>query len=453
MTQDAVAELLKNVQADVKAAREGAEKTNAARLEEFEVLKVDVAKGSKTTTENEAKIARIAEDQAKNVTRLQGLEEAINALMKHQQRPGGQPEDKNKVARREQAIGLLEQKHENVYVKQADLRDHPFAYTEDQIAEAEVYIKALRALMHAPNRNLLSEEYNKALSAFTFGTQGFIMAPEQSNEILSCLVDVTDITGLMRNMTISGPSIRFPVDNELWDIAAWACESSCFANNPTQQIGSGLGELEIKPESLRYIVCATRELLDDASANIEGWMIAKVNTAFRHQINAAVLIGDGFGKPMGILNPAAGIPIMDTSLATPVGFFSWQDLVQLKWSVPMSLDANAGAYLMNQHTFGMILSMSDANGRPIILNNPTEAGQMVINGSRVVIVQQMPTVETGHTPIAYGNWNRVYMVVNRKNVTMQQDPYSAGFCILYKFEARIGGGVICPNAARLLRIR
>ena len=30
---------------------------------------------------------------------------------------------------------------------------------------------------------------------------------------------------------------------------------------------------------------------------------------------------------------------------------------------------------------------------------------------------------------------------------MQQDPYSAGFCILYKFEARIGGGIICPNAA------
>src|SRR5262249_46031330 len=147
---------------------------------------------------------------------------------------------------------------------------------------------------------------------------------------------------------ISGPSIRFPVDNETWDVAAWACESSCFANNPTQQIGSGLGELEIKPESLRYIVCATRELLDDASANIEGWMIDKVNRAFRHQINAAVLTGDGFGKPMGILNPAAGIPIMDTSMATPPGFFTWQDLIMLKYSIPMSLEANAGAYLMNQ---------------------------------------------------------------------------------------------------------
>jgi hypothetical protein len=47
------------------------------------------------------------------------------------------------------------------------------------------------------------------------------------------------------------------------------CESSCFANNPTKQIGDGLGELEIKPESLRYIVCSTPELLEDSSVNIE----------------------------------------------------------------------------------------------------------------------------------------------------------------------------------------
>jgi len=453
MTQDAVAELLKTVQADVKAARENVEKTDKARVDAFEELKGEVAKGSKTAADTEAKLTRIAAEAAENVKRLQGLEEAINGLMKQTHRPGGHVEDKGKAALRESAIGLLEHKHINVYSKQENLREHPFTYTEDQIAEAELAIKGLRAMMHTTDyKTQLSPEYVKALSAFTFGSQGFIMAPEQSNEILSCLVDVTDITGLMRNMTISGPSIRFPVDNELWDVAAWACESSCFANNPTQQIGSGLGELEIKPESLRYIVCATRELLDDASTNIEAWMIDKVNRAFRHQINAAILIGDGFGKPIGILNPAAGIPIMDTSNATPPGFFTWQDLIQLKWSIPISLNGN-GAYLMNQHTFGLILTMSDANGRPIILNNPTEAGQMIMNGTRVVIVQQMPEVETGHTPIAYGNWNRVYMIVNRKNVTMQQDPYSAGFCILYKFEARIGGGIICPNAARLLRIR
>jgi hypothetical protein len=33
------------------------------------------------------------------------------------------------------------------------------------------------------------------------------------------------------------------------------------------------------------------------------------------------------------------------------------------------------------------------------------------------------------------------------------DPYSAGWCTLFKFESRVGASVLCPNAMRLLRIR
>jgi HK97 family phage major capsid protein len=111
------------------------------------------------------------------------------------------------------------------------------------------------------------------------------------------------------------------------------------------------------------------------------------------------------------------------------------------------------AYLMNQRTFGLMLTMSDAMGRPIMIASPVEPGQYLINGSPLRLVTQMPDVAPGATPVAFGNWNQAYTVVNRKAVTMLQDQYSAGLCVLFKFEARVGGGVICPNAARLLRIR
>ena len=171
------------------------------------------------------------------------------------------------------------------------------------------------------------------------------------------------------------------------------------------------------------------------------------------QISAAVLNGDGFGKPLGILNPAAGIPIMQTADSTPPGQFSWQDLISLRWQVPMSLQGNDGAYLMNARTWALCSTMSDANGRPIMTASPSEAAPFLLGGVPVIIAQLMPDVAPGATPIAYGNWNQAYMVVNRKGVTMTQDPFSAGFCVLFRFEARIGGTTICPNAARLLRIR
>jgi HK97 family phage major capsid protein len=84
---------------------------------------------------------------------------------------------------------------------------------------------------------------------------------------------------------------------------------------------------------------------------------------------------------------------------------------------------------------------------------PTEPGQFVVNGSPVIVVTQMPDCAPGAVPVAFGNWKAAYTLVTRKAVTMQQDPYSAGFCIVFKWEARIGGAVTCGNAARLMRVK
>src|SRR5262249_19125573 len=214
--------------------------------------------------------AHIDERDAATRSRLATLEHSVNDLLRKQGRPSG-GFDANGRDERASAIGLLEQKYFATTTK-TDPALPPPSFSEEAIAEAKLAIRGLKTLMHSTSIDQVPLDQRKALSAFSFGSQGFMLAPEMSNEILSCLEDITDIAGLMRNITISGPSIRFMVDNELWDVAAWACESSCFANNPTQQIGQGLGEVEIKPESLRYIVCATRDLLEDSSTNVEAWL-------------------------------------------------------------------------------------------------------------------------------------------------------------------------------------
>jgi HK97 family phage major capsid protein len=235
-------------------------------------------------------------------------------------------------------------------------------------------------------------------------------------------------------------------------------ETNCFANNPQANL-SGLGTLEIKPETMRFVVCATRNVLEDSAVNLESWMLGKTQRAFRNLISDAIITGDGIGKPQGILHPSSSIPICDVSDLTPSGQFTWQDLVMLQYNVPAQWHGN-GAFLMNAKTIALCLTMSDANGRPIMIpvplgtpgTNVTPAA-FSIAGTRVALASQMPDVAPGATPVAFGNWNEAYMVVNRRAVTMQHDPYSAGWCSLFKFEGRVGGAIICPNAARLMRIK
>ena len=92
---------------------------------------------------------------------------------------------------------------------------------------------------------------------------------------------------------------QVPIDNVRITTAAWACEASRFANNPMPDLQEGLGELEIKAESLRYIVCAGQDLLADSSFNLETWIMRKVRDGFRRAISDAILGGDGVGKPQG----------------------------------------------------------------------------------------------------------------------------------------------------------
>src|SRR5262249_7636710 len=75
-----------------------------------------------------------------------------------------------------------------------------------------------------------------------------LLPPEMSNQVLRCIIDPTDISGLVNRVTISSGSIRFLIDNARMEVAAWACESSCFANNPHQDLSEGLGTLEKKAD-------------------------------------------------------------------------------------------------------------------------------------------------------------------------------------------------------------
>ena len=49
------------------------------------------------------------------------------------------------------------------------------------------------------------------------------------------------------------------------------------------------------------------------------------------------------------------------------------------------------------------------------------------------------------TPVLFGNLQAEYLLVYRKQTTMLQDPFPLGYCILYRFERRVGGVVVCVS--------
>src|SRR6516225_9089169 len=363
---------------------------------------------------------------------------SLDSVLIRLNRPGAEPgaANDNDLIRKE-AIGLCHVRRALQVPKNDGMTTYEPSHAE--IEDAQNYRRGLHSLWRHGDPNRLEQNIRKSLTSFSLGTNQFIMPPTLASQVLSCIVDPTDLAGLVNSVNISGPSIKFMIDNARLNVAAWACEATCFANNPMPDLTQGLGEMEIKAESLRFIVCVGGDLLQDAAFNLENWILRKVSDAFRVSISNSIIAGDGLGKPLGFLNPAAGVPILDTSPNTPPGQVTWQDLVMLKWDVPQQWH-NEGTYLMNQRTWALLATMSDAIGRPLFSPSPIQ-GQpgLFLNGSPVIIATQMPDCLAGNTPVLYGNLRQLYTLVNRSATTMTPDPYTAQFCHLFKFECRVGG--------------
>jgi HK97 family phage major capsid protein len=433
MSEPGVTELLSEIK-DLQATIAVAERVRLEKL----VNKAD-----------KAELSRIADDMA---TKYGQLRTAVDGLSLKLGRPGGGGNlDASATTLRASARGLLELK-QNMRVTKSSPDELPFMPAEDELAEAEHAIRGMKHLMKCSSLDQLPAIERKSLSSFSMGASGFIVQPEMSNKVLSCLTDPTDLSGLVGSVAISSASIKFLVDHVRLQNAGWACDASCAANSPAANFTEGLGELEIKAEPLRYVVCSSRDILEDATFDGESWMLQKVALAFRNALSDAILAGDGVGRPQGILHPASGVPVCDTSINTPAGQFVWQDLVSVKFQVPLQYHAGA-VWVMNQVCFGQMLTMSDAIGRPLLIANPTLPGEYLLVGSPIRSATQMPPVMPGSTPILFGNLQIGYLLVYRKQLTMLQDPYSMGFCVVFRFESRVGGNVACANSMRLLRIK
>ena len=127
------------------------------------------------------------------------------------------------------------------------------------------------------------------------------------------------------------------------------------------------------------------------------------------------------------------------------------DLLQLKMEIPPQW-MDGSVYLMNSRTAALLFTMSDASMRPLFSALPERAPAFTFAGSPIILCTWMPDVAPGATPVLFDNLRQTYTIVDRKAVTMDVDRYTAGFCTLFRFEARLGGAITCPNASRLPRI-
>ena len=106
---------------------------------------------------------------------------------------------------------------------------------------------------------------------------------------------------------------------------------------------------------------------------------------------------------------------------------------------------------MSRKTQAQIRMLKDSLGH-YLWQPPTMAGgQASLMNFPLVEAEDMPQIGAGSFSIAFGDFQRGYLVVDRIGLRLLRDPYSAKPFILFYTTKRVGGGVQDFNAIKLLK--
>jgi len=206
---------------------------------------------------------------------------------------------------------------------------------------------------------------------------------------------------------------------------------------------------------------ATGALLDDSMIDLDAWMAGEIETVFAEQEGAAFVNGDGANKPRGFLHYEQ---VQDSSWSWGnVGYLATGDaaglaeenatdtLIELVYALKAGYRQNAH-WVMNRKTQAELRKQKDGNGNYIWQPPATPGSKAMLMGFPVVEAEDMPDIEADAAPIAFGDFKRGYLVIDRAGVRVLRDPYSAKPYVLFYTTKRVGGGIQDFEAIKLLKV-
>jgi HK97 family phage major capsid protein len=314
---------------------------------------------------------------------------------------------------------------------------------------------AFEAYVRRGDAGALMRLDTKAMSVGSGADGGYLVPDETEREIGTRLAEMSPIRAIAGVQTISSALYKKPFATDGF-AAGWVGETDARPQTTTPTLAA----LEFPAMELYAMPAATQALLDDAAVDLDRWIAGEVETAFAAQETTAFINGDGDGKPAGFLHATA---VAEASWAWGKlgyvasggdGAFAASDpadkLIDLVYALKAGYRQNA-RFVLNRRTQAAIRKLKDADGNYLWAPPSAAGGAATVLGFPVSEAEDMPDIASGALAIAFGDFRRGYLVVDRLGVRVLRDPYSAKPYMLFYTTKRVGGGIQDYDAIKLMK--
>lgn len=325
------------------------------------------------------------------------------------------------------------------------------AATDEAAAKVLAYKNAFDSYVRKTERGLTPDEYKllneyKVLVASSDPLGGYYLSPaEMANEIIKAVILQSPMRSVARVSSIGVASLKLPKR-----VTTFAATRVGEVQTRSETTGYGAGMVEIFCPEMYAEVHISEQMIEDSMFNIEGEMQLEFSEQFAVKEGAEFISGLGAANQAeGILTSTATRTSVSGAAATLTGdglvnaFFGTSSSTGLKTAYA----ANA-TWLFNRATLGAVRKLKDGNGVYIWLAGLVGNVPNTILGAPYVEMPDMPDVGANLYPIAVGDFNRAYRIVDRVLISVLRDPYTVANAgqILYRARKRVGGGVVLGEA-------
>mgnify|MGYP001259509841 FL=1 len=326
--------------------------------------------------------------------------------------------------------------------------------------EARDHARAFNQFFRRGTEEGLRElEMKAALRTDSDPDGGYVVPDQMEQTIDRVLGSVSAMRSIASVMSVSAASYKKLV-NQGGAGAGWVGDRQARPETATPT----LAELSFPAMEIYANPAATQTLLDDARVDIAAWLAEEVSTAFAEAEGAAFISGDGVNQPRGLLSydtvanashswGKIGYTASGVAAALTDNTHNGVDaLIDLIYSIKQGYRQNA-RFLMNKSLQATVRKLKSKTEELYLWQPPVQAGQpATLLGYPITDDDNMPDVAAGTFPVAFGDFRRGYLIVDRFGVRVLRDPYTNKPYVHFYTTKRVGGGVQNFEAIKLLKI-
>lgn len=218
---------------------------------------------------------------------------------------------------------------------------------------------------------------------------------------------------------------------------------------PFPKVDDSFNQVSISAYKLATMIKVSEELLNDSVFNLESYIAKEFGRRIGNKEEEAFFIGNGTGKPTGILAATSGGELGKTTASATA--ISLDEIMDLFFSLKSPYRKKA-TFIMNDATVKAVRKLKDGQGQYLWQPSVTAGTPDTILNCPVLTSTYMSTIEAAAKTIVFGDFG-YYWVADRQGRSFKRlnELFAVTGQVGFVASQRLDGKLILPEAVKYLQ--